>query len=440
MSESQGFPFAWVREEPWRNKPGQVVVLEVDPEQIAPVASIQHTLNGCRGIIRGLKNQDGELLEDHVDELLGVDGKLERLPPNVRLVGAQAVRLDAWTTAEHVRRYKMCHPGRTVVASSGIGNALANPHCIGLVRNGEKLQFFSLAQEHALLTTRPYTCLVCWVNGKVEVATLRVVSLDPLRVTEENARSEVTKEIAWAVFGPQLVKNGTAITRAQLQMMVQGGQFYDLRHVFLFGRIGLGDERWIDAGLAPFWTGSPDNPTINSKLVEQGLAEAVRPSDAIPVEIRQFSRDAVLKAMDDKGYDCVPWENLTRRGSFWIDKDEQRMFVHLLDGIYAQHCVAIRGDGVVLDVLITGLGNRVGMTLLGTAETLVALGARHAVLLDAGGDVMLNVLGEPVVESAEGKRDRLRAMLLWTAPTLAARRLPPSALRVVQYPKQWCMV
>ena len=131
--------------------------------------------------------------------------------------------------------------------------------------------------------------------------------------------------------------------------------------------------------------------------------------DPVLVDVKQFDERAVRDAMDAKGYDEVDVPQ--KRGQFSLKQGKLRMV--LLDGLYPHNMLGVRENGVVMSVVLRGLSNRLGVSILGAAEGMASLGAQDAVILDNGGDVMMNFGGDQVLGSAEGERNRLRSILLF---------------------------
>jgi len=115
------FPFCWVRERQWRSEGGQVIVLEMDPAHVRPAVSVQADWHGCKGIIRGVK-ENGFLLEDHIREEIR-NGK----PVDIgrQTAGADEMRKQVWTVDQHKAAFANLHPSQAVVAWVGNGTSLA---------------------------------------------------------------------------------------------------------------------------------------------------------------------------------------------------------------------------------------------------------------------------------------------------------------------------
>jgi hypothetical protein len=213
-------------------------------------------------------------------------------------------------------------------------------------------------------------------------------------VHSQRERREQTDRIEFATYGQQIVRDGKAIDSDELTRMVLEGQFYDLRHRFLFPRYELGPDRWLDVGLAPLF-----NDAGGFTVERLREACAGRP---LAVDIAQFDRHRVIAALAAKGYTTADYS---------LEGDTLEL--RFKPGIYPHHLVGVRADGTLLHVGIEGRSNRVGVTLEQAAELMVKLGARQSLVLDNGNDVFLNVQGEYLVGEAEGDEKQLRSVLFF---------------------------
>lgn len=411
------FPFKWVPEPRWQKDRGQVLMVEMNPESVLPAISVQREWNGCRGIIRGVKDSDGFLVEDHICEEIrdGHPVDLEQC-----IVGADEMRKQVWTIDQHISEYLKSHTNEQILGWVGNGNLLSNPHFVAYVEG----QLLSLGSEIQYFSSRSYTSLVVRKPGH------KRVSIEPVtyRLSAGSSQilnalgDDITGEVEYATFGQQIVRQGQPIGRVELKRMASDQQFYDLRHLFLFGRMPAGDKRWLDAGLGAFW----DNGVLNIESVKAALE-----GNPVLVDVRQFNETAVLAAMAAKGYDKVDEPN--ERGQFSLR--DRKLTMILLDGLYPHNMIGVRNDGVVMSVVLRGLSNRLGVSIMGAAEVMASLGAQDAVILDNGGDVMMSFDGEQVLGSADEKRNQLRSFLLFRKEDANTRHAPDD-FRLISYPKQ----
>jgi len=411
------FPFKWVPEAKWRRPPAQVIALEINPRCVLPAVSVQPEWHGGKGIIRGVK--DGNLLvEDFICEEIR-DGK----PADIgrRIVGANEMRKQVWTIDQHKAAFASRHPEQKILGWVGNGNLLTNPYFVGFVEGA----LFYLASEAASLSSRTYSSLIVRRTGgnRVAIESIRY-QLTPTGVRLLTAAGEdITEDVAYATFGQQLVQAGWPIDASKLKEMAAAGQFYDLRHLFLFGRIPRGNKRWLEAGLAAFWE--------ESRLNVSALKAAID-GEPVTVDVGQFDADAVRSAMADKGYDEVA--EPSRPGQFSLR--DGNLTVVLLEGIYPHNMIGIREDGMVISVVLRGLSNRLGVSIRGAARIMRSLGARDALLLDNGGDVMMEFGDIQILGSAEGDRNRLKSVLFFTSLTELSE-LRPQDFRLIPFPKQY---
>lgn len=373
--------------------PVQAAWLEMDPRRIRPALSVQEAWNGSLGLIRGVR-ENGVTIEDHIREELDERGRVR--DAGRRIFGAEEMRRDVWTVERHLAEFAARRPGERVAAWMGNGNLLANPHFAGY-QDGT---LYCLAGEPAHFAARSYTSLVARAGG-VSIETLRYRA--PGRVLSEKG-ADITAEIRCATFGQQIVRGGEPLGGEELLRKASAGEFFDLRHVFLFPRIGRGRERWVDAGLAAFRDGS-------GGLLRAALEDALN-GRPVKADVREFDTEEVAHALAAKGY--TPSRRPARPGEYSLAGGALR-FVPL-PGIYPHSMVGIRADGTLLAVAASGLSNRAGLTLESAAELMRRLGARDAILLDNGGDVTL-ACGAAVARG----RGRLRSLLLWLGDPAALR-------------------
>ncbi|HWQ55202.1 MAG TPA: phosphodiester glycosidase family protein [Bryobacteraceae bacterium] len=367
------FPFLWAPEA--AGIPAQVFTLEMDPQRTVPALSVQAAWNGSRGLIRGLI-EDGVLVEDHIREELDEEGRLR--DAGRRIAGPGPIRRQVWTVSEHRTAWLARHPGESIAGWIGNGNLLANPHFVGWSDG----TLFTLRGEP--LERRTYTCLVVRKTG---------VSIEPL------AASGFSAEVKCATFGQQVVKDGNPIGRKELIAKAAAGEFFDLRHVFLFPRVDMGPQRWMDAGLAAFHQAGGG---LNARAIEDALRGK-------PVEcpVEQFSENQVRRALEAKGYRDYEFHGGLLR---FIPRE----------GIYPHDLIGLREDGTLMAVAAGGLSNRVGLSIEGAGELMRSLGARDALLLDNGGDVTLGCGDETIFSSKDGVRGRLRSVLFFRGAEVSA--------------------
>lgn len=435
-----GFPFKRIRALRDSEKPdeqtGQVLVLECDPEYVTPAVSVQPHWHNSLGIVRGVK-ENGALVEDHIREILDKSGTPIDVGETVgRLVGADKMRRQVWSVQDHREAYENAHPDEEVVAWVGNGNLLSNPHFLALAASEKGLVLYHLRNEARRFATRRYTCLVVRKDGfkpRVSIETLTLERRGDRIVVYSAKKQNITEEIKYATFGQQLVRKGKPITAEALVDMAKEGQFYDLRHLFLFGRLRQGEERekrWMDAGLAAFWG---NNSRLNKSIIGKALRatlEINREPIPVSVDVSQFDPEDVCCAMDDKSYDKVE-NSLSKPGQYGLKDGVLKVIFR--EGLYPHHMIGIR-NGKILSVVLRGLSNRLGVTIRGAAELMEQLSVDDALLIDNGGDVMMSFGSEVVLGSAGGERNRLRSMVLYRKKKGIS--VPHDSLRLVIYPRE----
>ena len=433
MGKGAMFPFEWVPERRWREEAGCVFALEVEPEAIQPAVSVQASWNRSRGIVRGCKIGD-VLVEDHICETLDDEGRLVRASEHEgRIFGSQRMRAQVWTAERHLAVYRETQPSERVLAWVGNGNLLNNPHFVAFDGSSIPHRLYHLVSEIPYLrrSGRRYSCLIVRRPTCAPRVSIESVFFEYDRDGQPEIYSadeqQITHEVEFATYGQTIVEKGRCIEDADLIRMVGDGEFYDLRHIFLFGRVETGPDQRLDAGLAGLWGA---NGNIDTGAVERAIH-----GEPITSDVRQLAPDLVHRAMSAKGYHNVA--NPKTVGEYSLESGFLR--VVLRRGIYPHSMIGIRKDGSLILVAIRGFSNRVGITVQGGAEIMRLLGAETALLIDNGGDVMMCFDGEMVLSSSEGQRDRLRSIiLLRTArPSVGLRW---SDLRLTRYARQYADV
>lgn len=423
------FPFEWVRETRRHRQAGRVTVLELNPEVVLPAISVQSVWNGSQGIIRGCREGD-KLIEDHIYEVIDEDGRLVDVSATGRRIfGSTEMRAQVWTPKEHLAAYGRSHPEETVVAWVGNGNLLSNPHFVAFEASSGTKTLYHLSSETPYLVRsgRSYTCVVVRKSDYKPRVSIETVFFDCTENTPQVYAVDgrvITNELEYVTFGQMLVTKGRPIDDEDLIRMAKDGEFYDLRHLFLFGRIDIGPNRWIDVGLASFWT-------LQGRLDTVALEKALRGAP-VCVDVRQFSADSIRLVMDAKGYD----ETSSPKEIGQYSLQDGFLRVVLKRGIYPHSMIGVRRDGSLISVAIEGLSNRVGVTICGAADIMKKIGAEDALLIDNGGDVMMSLGNEMVVSSREGCRNRLRSIIIFRVAS-TSKQLNPEDLQLVRYSDEY---
>lgn len=129
-----------------------------------------------------------------------------------------------------------------MVGNRNLGN---NWHCVAWHEGWAPRRLFALHGEP--ITERTYTCLVWWKNRGPSAETLRFDEDGGVYTTADDA--DVSKEIEWATYGQQPLRDGRIIP---IQEMI--AEYYDLRHVFSYDE-NVDDDRREMWGI---WRAYPD--------------------------------------------------------------------------------------------------------------------------------------------------------------------------------------
>jgi hypothetical protein len=339
--------------------------------------------------------------EAHLDDVFRIND-LWQIGPNLKT--ALEIRWGTITYDLHIQRFEMREPGQKVVAFVGNGNLLFNDHFVAWIDG----KLYHLRDEP--LDKRVYSSIVVWRDGHVSIEDL---CYQDDQVLHAESGKILTSEIKYATFGQRLIREGIPVDWNQLLQMTLAGQFTDLRHLLRFPALQQGPI-WSDIGL--------DEVHGDPKL----LHDALEGKHKVPIKI-DIPKSALEGVLEEKGY-------MSAYGDYEIEDDT--LWLRFKRGIYPHNMIGVKPDGTVLSVVVTGLSNRVGITIEGAAQLLQRLGIKDGILLDNGGDVMMQFFGEMVVTSAEQGRRELRSVILYTkARDDLGQQLPDEmGIKLMRYP------
>ncbi len=298
---------------------------------------------------------------------------LRRENGRVRRITEQAEQRAGFLAAvgqdSHLARWRAAHPQRRATLLTGHGNLGINAGVLALTPEGE-------------LGTRG-----CW-NGALHV----------------HADGSVTRPTEWPIkegfvlTGPQLVRKGKALAP-------DAESFADPRHLLRFAwvetvtgeRVDFGhDELLADrARLAAALAGVPQEYPLEVELPANDDADA--PLRMVRVDADKLRRDLVWKGYREVTEPAAPGE--FHCGEGWVR-------IVFLPGLYPHHVLAADATGRLLDIVVSGLSNRAGVTICELAEDLARAGCSEAILLDNGGDVGLYDAGREVFIVRPAEPDR----------------------------------
>jgi hypothetical protein len=427
----------------------------IDPKEIDLVVVAQPEFIGSSGIVRGKSNpQTGQRAGFYLD----AEGNI--LPG---VLGRKGTLM----CLEHVERFheenlddtKNC-PKKVVIGFVGNGNLLMNRHFVAWINEDtdERRGLYYVAGEYESWdgkepwSQRTYSSLVIWKDKKTpSVLDLKYEPLERdkegclrrVRVFEADRqpKKDIADEIKYATYGQQLIKNGKSTVRSKddLIKMVRNGEFYDLNHLFQFPLLKIGfadDEKMASSiflGYFEFW----DKGKLNVELVEKAIN-----GEVIVINLKEVEYDekfyksydefeeSVRKALKKRGYAEVA-KVPSQLGEYAINNKEIK--IRYLPGIYCHNAIGITYEGKVLSFQATGpypeglnrplASGRSSVTILGLAKLMEEIriqqndSVKDAVLLDNGGDVILNYSTKCPYRKwfnrSELKRKDIRSLILF---------------------------
>jgi len=389
----------------------RVVLYRVPPEAELAV-TFQREASGGHHIVRGHTMPGTPFAGQYMITLTGKTA-----------YSADEMRAESLSYAEQVRRYEERRPDRAVLGFAGAGNITMNPRFMAF--DGEAMAYTD--PDASGTFGKPCPALLVWRNGGVEFRPDVSFKQGEEKPIVEVGGTDRTIEIATAIQGPRLVADGMPIDEAGLIDLTVNGWFYDLRHVLQFPFLAWPPERprnervEIDCGLETFWDDGQLNETqvrdaLSGEEIEINLDTYLDTAHGYVRDVgggQPVGIDPVEETLRAQGYsDRLP---RGEQGWFAIDRAENTLRIRLRKGIYNHSILGLTEDGELRWLGIAGLGGRVGVTMEQAARLAAANGLHHALLVDNGGDVMLNLRGEWVIRSGYG-RSRIRGLLLFTVP------------------------
>lgn len=350
-------------------------VLEIDSAKVDVIVSVQEELNGSVGILR-----EGTLAYT-------IDSKARR-------VSDKNIRDETITYGDHISRFEDNDPARRkVLAFVGNGNLLMNPWFVAWANRN----LFQLRDERKRGNTgkEPYSSLVVWKERRVSIENIWFRD-GRIKVDDYISGKDITEEVIYTTYGQRLMERGRFILPFAIK-----DQYYDLRHLLLL----------------PFFSDKEGYFGLNELETDsKKRGDALK---KLPVEL-DFKGDEsrAKEKLREKGYQAV--EKVNEEGQYRISGD--RICISFKSGLFPHNIIGIAEGGKVVSIIITGKSNTAGLMLDKADKLFRDLKERHeilvkdAILLDNGGDVMMQYRGKMVAESfMSPPRDRLRSVILFVA-------------------------
>ncbi|MFA6079750.1 MAG: phosphodiester glycosidase family protein, partial [Candidatus Omnitrophota bacterium] len=338
-------------------------------------------------------------------------------------------RKDVWEIQKYLAEFQAAHPDMKVIGFVGNGNVMANGHLVAYV-NG-KLQ--AIEQEKALIhdaaaARRNYPSLIMWKAGnRFSIEEVQITSED--RIIQAATGKDITDEVAFVNSGVGILKNNEPYDLAE-----HYEHDSDVRHYL--------DFPFIPSLISPFGVGLfyDDNgnvikdimvPAINGEPVTLPL-EIVRGTPLTEDQVRELENNLLT----EKGYnkEKVPASvQEVTYGTYFINYADPinktgatHITIGLQRGINPHNISAIDENGNLVSIVVAGKSNRVGITFKEAQDKLRELGIKDAVIFDNGADAMMNMNGEFVVPSFEG-RDRYLSITVFAVPARPVQAAQPPA-------------
>ena len=270
--------------------------------------------------------------------------------------------LPAIGAHSHLARWRAAHTQRRALAITGQGNLGINKGVLAATANGV------VGVQGA------------W-NGALHVHADGSVSALTLDAAVEVGSVLHAPTEGFVLTGPLLLRAGKAVAP-------ETSVYADPRHLLRFAWVQTATGERVDFGHDELLAdpqryeaavhGVPQEFSLHVQLPADARFDA--PLVSVAVDAANLRRDLAWKGYHECAHATVP-------GEFSILGNDARLV--FLPGLYPHHVLAADEGGRLLDIVISGLSNRAGVTVYELARDLESAGVREAILLDNGGDVGL---------------------------------------------------
>ena len=329
-----------------------------------------------------------------------------------------------------------------IALSTGCGNVLQNLRSIAYIAGTPP---FTVMGERLEENHLPYSCLVRYsgISGRgrvgVELLTFNEFGncrqMDKRKFVDgdlqdpgEESRWGFERELRWAVSGYPLILDGAKTSLETLAYDVS-----DYRHLwrlvqletslmeplrslqpeaariprrleFYFGadQIRRGGLRFVQATkgkkvvfqtIVPFSREWVDNMCNVSQIDKNALDELIRGGDYFELDQDKLSIDLKTHGYFEKKSS----EDVTQPGDFYLSRDRQECEMILLPAVYPHHIIGIDKERKVVNITISGLSGRSGVTIDDAQDLCVRADLQDAIILDNGNDVVARIRGGDVI-------------------------------------------
>lgn len=324
--------------------------------------------------------------------------------------------------------FERVYTGHKIIGMQGCGNLTMNEWYVAYLCSpftGNEPVFLALPEDKInRIPPRPYTCLVKYKDGRVQIETL-VFNFFRREISSIASRKNITADIEFAVYGTQVLRNGEHVSFTGIV-----DQIADVRHLFKLPNLNPASQMQNEPQARPrrfFGEKQYDDVWLGEAELLKNLAMR-RAALTEPVLIhRQFESmgadpDYIREIFSKQGYREDPHTDRFLRYSdgAWRFREEtdELIEVKLFRNVYAYSVIGVDEHSNILALAVGGLAGRRGQTLEGAVENIRSYGAANALLIDQGDDVFQYAVSPSGNYEARVKllRPQLRAVFVFASP------------------------
>lgn len=314
------------------------------------------------------------------------------------------IRKHLPTIVDYNQQFQSQNPSATLIATMPASNVLWNDWYVGWADG--KL-YYRYGEDY---TKREYTSLIIWKNGKASIENIRFKKSEGEIRVISNGR-DITDNVAYLTSGQPVLQQGRIADIPEVAK-----KWDDLRHLLTFPTVnvdiegeGKQSKRYFGLGYLLKNKEVLEN-ALRGKIVEIPTTDLKnwlkRPLNRD--EIKNILRNSSYKKFESYRYEEASSPKDIAPGEFYV-ASEDLVKMRFKRGLYPHTAIGVKDDGNLVILQIHGISREQGAMVEEVADYLRLLGAKDAIIICNGGDVVtfsdklnLNIASEATVKDRNG--------------------------------------